>query len=402
MQETKVIPARIHFGSETDEANDRDDAHNVAATQALRTGRHADVSSDEEDDHPEFDLDSEDDDVAVLGAPEKKSTKKKGKGKGLSTKVILACGIGFLALVVASGAIVVLKKRNAAVADDFGSQAQGRSVQAAQPRIVDEPPSVASAPAPLVQAASAPAPVVPTVNANAPAPVVVEAPQRQVEPAAVLSSEKKDLPAPVVAPLQTAQPATSNVPNKPETSVSTAAELKDAARASSEAASAATAAAKEVASMKAMFVSLQQRMDRLENDVKTKLSQAPAASSPAPASAVQKPASSTPAAPAKHAPTQQKPAAPQVKPAAARKPTAAAPVEEIISEPVPVRDYWISGIVNNRAFIVHRNADGTESEQSVVVGDRVEGLGKRVLSVDGRDKAVILDGGGRITTTRAR
>lgn len=71
---------------------------------------------------------------------------------------------------------------------------------------------------------------------------------------------------------------------------------------------------------------------------------------------------------------------------------------ETIVSPLVRRDYSISAIVNNRAFVIKKNADGTESELSVVPGDKIDG--KEVLQVDGREKMIVLEGAQRITANR--
>jgi hypothetical protein len=98
---------------------------------------------------------------------------------------------------------------------------------------------------------------------------------------------------------------------------------------------------------------------------------------------------------------------PVVKPVSQPAPVKPAPVQK--QKPVPPReevalsykrDFTISAIVNNRAFVIKKMPDGSEQEISVVVGDKIDG--KSVELVDGQSKEVRLEGNQRITTGRAR
>lgn len=72
--------------------------------------------------------------------------------------------------------------------------------------------------------------------------------------------------------------------------------------------------------------------------------------------------------------------------------------KQATSTPVNVQGYSVSSLIGTRAWLVKRNNDGTETELSVAPGERVEG--KLVTSVDGASKAVVLEGGQRITVRK--
>ena len=75
------------------------------------------------------------------------------------------------------------------------------------------------------------------------------------------------------------------------------------------------------------------------------------------------------------------------------------PTEETII-PATGSSRCVTAIVNNLAYVTRRSKDGTETEQTVVVGDRIDG--NSVISIDSRTKQVLLDGGLRITTSCTR
>lgn len=72
----------------------------------------------------------------------------------------------------------------------------------------------------------------------------------------------------------------------------------------------------------------------------------------------------------------------------------------IVSSSVPdkVQGWSISSIIGSRAWLIKRNSDGSETEQSVAPGEKLEG--KLVTSVDGASKSIMLEGGQRIGVDR--
>jgi len=103
-----------------------------------------------------------------------------------------------------------------------------------------------------------------------------------------------------------------------------------------------------------------------------------------------------PTAAAKPVVQQAAPAKPS--PAPMQKPKASPAREEVL--PSYRRDWVISAIVNNRAFVIKKMPDGSEQEMSVVAGDKIDG--KLIEAIDGQTKEIKLDGNQRITTGRAR
>jgi hypothetical protein len=81
-----------------------------------------------------------------------------------------------------------------------------------------------------------------------------------------------------------------------------------------------------------------------------------------------------------------------------------APAVEVIEEPVvrtpapDMHNYRVTAMIGNRAFVSKQNADGSESEFSVVLGDHL--AGKLVTQVDVVSKSIVVEGGTRISTTR--
>lgn len=76
-----------------------------------------------------------------------------------------------------------------------------------------------------------------------------------------------------------------------------------------------------------------------------------------------------------------------------------APVSEFIVPSQTERSqYRISAIVNNRAFVIKRSPDGTEIEQSISVGEKIDG--HIVTRVDARKREIVVEGGQHITADR--
>lgn len=171
------------------------------------------------------------------------------------------------------------------------------------------------------------------------------------------------------------------------------------------------AQAREIAGLKEAMTEIKRRLDAMESEAKTQ--NAKLAARPLPAVAAASESGTAPAQAAKPAPHPTKPviarvqqvkAAPMV---AARKVKPAPSPVQVASRDKPEaattsnadrRDYRVTAIIGNRAFLSRKNADGSEVEQSVSPGDRLDG--KLVTSVDAGGRQVVLEGGQRVTPGR--
>lgn len=69
-------------------------------------------------------------------------------------------------------------------------------------------------------------------------------------------------------------------------------------------------------------------------------------------------------------------------------------ISVVATAPAKIQGWSILSIIGSRAWLVKRNADGTEIELSIAPGEKIEG--KLVTSVDGNSKFVMLEGGQKI------
>lgn len=384
-------PASINFASDDDAPQERVVAATVSRINRGGAGVPDPAETDVElEDTAEFSMDDLDDDEIVERPA--KGSKAKGKKKGIPAWALVVIGLLFLSVVVGGGFIIVAKKRAAAASNDMSFSLPDQSPQ---PQIIDSGAGIAPA-SPEVggQVASGSMqgaqPV--AISPNAPIDAVQTPVSAAVPPASAAQTSSPAAvvtPAPVSATAVAPAPVSAPVAPAPALVASTPAPVvvTPAAVAAND------AVAKDVANLRQVVMVMLQRLERIESDLKAKSVPVAVAVAPKPAQpklvVVQK---AKPAPPVKQAVS-----TPPVRKSFVEK---TAPIEEVV-EPTLLREYWISGIVNNRAFIVRKTSDGAESEQSVVVGDRIDG-GKRVMAIDPREKVVIVEGGQRITTARNR
>lgn len=342
--ENKNQPADFRFGDETE-----------LLTEDAHPEHSGDFYGEDTGSVDEF---GHDNDEFADRVPEEVGPRK--RRKATPPWLLLVGAIGFFAIIGLIGTYVVIKKRAAHHVTVI------YPTQVPQPRIVQPLPPLPATPSGasnVPQGLSAPAPLT-SVQTHA-------APQSQVHPVSATSGSQS-VPQTAISAASTSAAAASP-PNRTRLPVI---ELESPARV--DASTAGTAiedkathaaivqTAADLTDIKKSMAMLLTRMDRLEQQMQR--------------------VSATPAHVAAH---------PVARPATTGH---SAPPPAAFGAPVVRQDYRISGIVNNRAFIVHRNADGTDSELSVSPGDKVAGL--RVLSVDARSRRITLEDNQIITLSR--
>jgi len=367
--EQNVSPARISFAREGDSGP-------IAGATVFAPVEH----------DPDAFNDNDEDEVVT-------ASKKVGKKKGMSPVLVIGIGAGFfLFVLVAIGGLMIIKKRNAAPQDEMQLVDQ----TPVQPQILAAPVSsqngaqiMPSVPAVLINpsVASAAGAVSTPVNAGIPVqPAVAAASAGAVQPAinspVQTPSVQVQTPVPSAVVAASASPAAVNV----EQEKSNAA-LKDVAKAMDN-------VTREIVSIKQSITAVQARIDRLEAVAKVK----PAVATSVPAQSNQLQQKNVQTKPTEQIKSKDNSAVNQTPLSSKAVPVPAK--KETILEPALSREMWISGVINNRAFVVRRSPDGTENEQSAVVGEKIDG--RRVTNIDVVKKIVDLEDGIRITTTRPR
>lgn len=378
-------PAVIPFvaDGENGTSSSRVDRSHLSLLDDGRKEPSAEFEGDDPDDDDQGWNDDDGQDDVVQSKP-----KKAKKGKGMSPNIIIGIALGALLFVIAIGVVIVQKKRAAA------QQGDSMETVGPQPQIVQPAPIQQPAPQPMQQQASVTRADAGANDMISPSANGVQTPQ---QPATQQAAHQPEIVVPHSAPV-VAAPAPNPVPPPAPQAAPVQSAPAPAVVAAPAAATTSVndAMVKDVAAIREAMVQMMRRIDRIEQQqlAMQRTAKPTVVSAPAVVTQPAKPVVTKPAV--VKAPVRQAPIGPA-------RPSEVAPrkmVDEKIIDPAPpMREYWVSGIVNDRAFIVRRNPDGSESEQSVVVGDRLE-KGGRVLAINARDKIISIEGGQQIAPRR--
>lgn len=417
-------PANIRFGGEHDEPE--------SGSQEFGSPFGVDTFQDESIDSPERGRVEGDEEEEEVDEPFSKPTKK--KGKGFPGWMLAACGFLFILFVGLFGLIgfKLYKAKFAAPDEEIVAMTPQPQIinQSANGEITSAPPQPviqATATAVNVQADANGAQV--NVTASQPQMQAVREDHPEVDYSAQASAQSGSQPSPTVptsvaghAVNPSSQSAQTMNPvqgqsNAPAPARDMPPKMEKASFVDQTAPS--NVDSKEAAAIRQAMVELAKRIERTDADIKelsrivANLSKSPPSSTAAPiaapkAESVTKTAPAKPAsAPVKAEPIKKPEPRAVAKPIAREKSQESAALspktaksaqsdEIVVHAPVERRDYVVTAAINNRAFIAKRNPDGTETELSVTVGDKVDGV--LVVRVEGR--TVYLANGQQITVGR--
>lgn len=312
-------------------------------------------------------------DEVIEEAPRRAAeTKKKGKAPAW---IFLVGGVILVVGVVAAGlGIMAMKKHRSA---------QTEIVFSGPPQAQPQPQPVIEKSEPAAVANSLPMPPAPVMPAQVAVPPVNSA---ATAPSAPVSA----LTAPMAQQAKPAGPAVASpivAPANPEPAQGGAARL--------------ATLQEQMTTLASKLEEINKRLAKLEaSDTAKHEMKKPAPAAPAKpvAKPVMKPVAKPPVLKAPVKPAERQVSVTQPQPAAAQSDKPSAEPLKPAASASGLQGYSISSIIGNRAWLIKRNADGSETEMSVAPGERVEG--RVVTSVDGAAKAVVLEGGQRITVRR--